>query len=67
MAANELLKRECETDPLLTYVDVAGPMFTADGELRPELFIKDRLHMNREGYKIWRDVVRDALLPDSVD
>jgi lysophospholipase L1-like esterase len=67
VAANELLRQECEADPLLTYVDVASPMFTSDGELRPELFIEDRLHMNREGYKIWRKVLRAALLPDTVD
>ena len=32
-----------------------------DGEPRQELFIKDMLHQNREGYIIWGDLVRKKL------
>ncbi|MEH6414531.1 SGNH/GDSL hydrolase family protein [Pseudomonas sp. CGJS7] len=39
------------------YLDVFTPMVGATGEPRPELFVEDRLHMNREGYAIWTRVV----------
>lgn len=63
MEANELLRLECEGDPRLFYIDVSTPMLGEDGTPREELFLGDMLHMNRAGYEIWRDVVREALLP----
>lgn len=35
------------------YIDVFTPMLTADGQLRPELFEADMLHMKPEGYALW--------------
>ena len=32
-----------------------------DGKPRAELFVKDRLHFNAQGYKILSDVVRSHL------
>ncbi|MCK4922877.1 MAG: hypothetical protein KAS71_17610, partial [Bacteroidales bacterium] len=43
------------------FVDVASPMFLADGSLDESLFIEDRLHMNDKGYRIWTDVLRDIM------
>jgi lysophospholipase L1-like esterase len=60
--ANRRLRRACETDPLLTFVDVATPMLDGEGRARRDLFLFDRLHMNRKGYRIWRDVLRPILL-----
>jgi lysophospholipase L1-like esterase len=34
-------------------VDVVKPMLGGDGQPRPELFVKDGLHMTEEGYNIW--------------
>jgi len=28
------------------------------GQVREDLFIEDRLHMNRTGYAIWAEVIR---------
>lgn len=41
------------------YVDVYHLMLDREGNPRKELFLSDDLHMNRDGYIIWRD----ALLP----
>jgi len=50
-AANRLLKNSCESNPLLTYIDVASLMLSPDlGRPRPEIFTADSLHMNEKGY-----------------
>jgi lysophospholipase L1-like esterase len=60
--ANARLKEECARDPLATWIDVATPMLGADGRPRPELFLEDRLHLDREGYAVWTAAVRPVLL-----
>jgi lysophospholipase L1-like esterase len=55
--ANELIKSYVEGNKLLVYIDVFTPMLGSDGNPRPELFGPDKLHMNQEGYKLWRSVV----------
>ena len=55
--ANELVREYCQTVPKVTYIDVFSEMLGADGLPKPEIFIKDRLHMNAEGYKIWTEVI----------
>jgi lysophospholipase L1-like esterase len=60
--ANELVRAFVATDPArLSYVDVDGPMRDERGEVRGDLFIADRLHLNAAGYALWRDAVRPAL------
>ncbi|MBI5689603.1 MAG: hypothetical protein HZC55_05855 [Verrucomicrobia bacterium] len=46
----------------LDYIDVFHPMLGADGLPLPDIFLKDRLHMNEKGYAIWREVVRPFLV-----
>jgi len=60
--ANALLRADCADDSLLTYVDVAGAMLGQDGKPKPDIFLEDRLHMNRAGYRLWRDALRPVLL-----
>lgn len=51
--ANQLVAAECRTDQRLRFVDIWPDMLDANGEPRPELFVKDMLHMKPEGYAIW--------------
>ena len=46
-------------NPDIRYLDISERMLDRDnGDLpRPELFSDDQLHMNREGYLIWRAAV----------
>ena len=60
-AANSWLRETAAGDPKLHYIDIYNPMLRPDGEVEPSLFKKDRLHMNEKGYKIWTEVVREAL------
>lgn len=59
--ANGLIKNYVSRDKGLAYIDVFTPMLGGDGSPRPELFGPDRLHMNREGYLLWKSVVAPYL------
>jgi len=39
-------------------------MLDAEGDVRPELFMEDGLHMNAEGYAVWTDIIRPILIND---
>ena len=60
--ANALFAALGEVDPNLAYIDVATAMFDDGGELRPELFVSDGLHLSPEGYALWTSIVRPVLL-----
>lgn len=59
--ANGLIREFIGTDERLIYVDVFTPMLDSDGKPRGELFVKDRLHLNAEGYKLWAGIVKPIL------
>jgi lysophospholipase L1-like esterase len=50
---NRLVRDFASAGKALDYIDVYTPMLNAEGLPKPELFLKDGLHMNREGYAIW--------------
>jgi lysophospholipase L1-like esterase len=56
-AANELVRAYAETHPRVDYIDVFTPMLAADGAPRAELFRKDALHLNDQGYALWRKII----------
>jgi lysophospholipase L1-like esterase len=59
--ANRLIKEFIASDARLTYMDVFTPSLTADGKPRAELYIKDGLHPNDAGYKLWASIVKPVL------
>ena len=59
--ANAKIEAQTRTDPRLEYVDIYGPMLDAEGRPRLELFLPDRLHLNAEGYAIWRTAIAASL------
>ncbi len=56
---NDLIETETKKDKHLLFVDVWSRMIDANGKSKKGLFQADLLHINTEGYRIWRD----ALLP----
>lgn len=54
---NGLIKTETEKDKRLLFVDVWTPMLAPDGQPKGDIFLGDKLHMNSEGYKIWRETL----------
>jgi len=60
-AANALIADYAHTQKNITYIDVFTPMLDAGGQPREELFIEDRLHMNRAGYLLWISLIAPEL------
>ncbi|MDR2439957.1 MAG: GDSL-type esterase/lipase family protein [Planctomycetaceae bacterium] len=44
----------------LFYIDVITPMNGNDGRVRENLFVKDRLHLNDDGYAIWAETFKNV-------
>ena len=57
--ANALVEMLAEQRSDLVYVDVASAML--DGGRPRDIFLGDKLHMNRDGYRLWTKAVGDAL------
>lgn len=43
------------------FINVYNAMLDANGNMRKELYVEDRLHMKPEGYAIWRKVITPYL------
>jgi len=56
--ANALVRKQCEADDRLAFVDVDGPMLGWDGKPRQELLVEDGLHLSPKGYELWTMLVR---------
>jgi lysophospholipase L1-like esterase len=59
--ANQLIEEFTRSDARLGFIDVFPHMLGTDGQPRPEIFSPDRLHMNDEGYALWRQLVGEHL------
>ncbi|MFM8618783.1 MAG: GDSL-type esterase/lipase family protein, partial [Opitutaceae bacterium] len=59
--ANRLIAAECARDPRRVFIDVYPAMLGADGQPRRELFVADMLHLNADGYAVWRPLVAPFL------
>lgn len=62
--ANRRIRRYIKPRKYMAYADVFTPMLGPDGLPPERLFVKDRLHMSPEGYKIWTEVVGPLLIRD---
>ncbi|MBO4888981.1 MAG: hypothetical protein J5589_11820 [Firmicutes bacterium] len=56
---NANLKELCQKTDYMTFVD-AEEMTYSSGSFRTDLFVKDQIHLNREGQLLW---ARDYILP----
>lgn len=60
--ANRRISRYLRTKNEAIFLDVHRAMLDSRGEARPELYINDRLHMNQQGYAIWKSLLGPLLL-----
>ncbi|MBD2756855.1 SGNH/GDSL hydrolase family protein [Spirosoma validum] len=58
--ANELIKQEVQKNPDFQYVDMTTPLLGSNGQPRQELFEKDGLHLNPQGYRVWQQTIQQA-------
>jgi lysophospholipase L1-like esterase len=63
---NRLIREYCDKAGL-TWINVAEGMFDEQGEPRKEIFDRDDLHMKREGYFIWRDIILPVLYKNELE
>ena len=61
--ANRLIEAQVRGDARLRFINAFPRMLGADGQPRPEIFSADRLHMNAEGYRLWKEIVAPYLEP----
>ena len=61
--ANSRVRAWAAAQDGVDFIDVATPMLDAAGRPRAELFLGDRLHLNAEGYALWRGIVARYLVP----
>jgi hypothetical protein len=60
-AANTAARAVCQRDDRTHFIGTESVFLNAKGEPRPELFLKDRLHLNRDGYIRWAAVIKSHL------
>lgn len=59
--ANGSIREFIKKQKSAAFVDVFSLMLDKNGNFREELFIEDRLHMNRKGYDIWKKALKPHL------
>ena len=60
--ANSLIKQFLSKQSKTAFVNVYDAMLNSDGSMREKLFINDKLHMNAQGYAIWKEIIKPFLL-----
>jgi lysophospholipase L1-like esterase len=61
--ANALIAAYASHHPNLDYIDIYSRMLAPDGTPRKELYAPDMLHLNRDGYALWREQIASHLGP----
>jgi lysophospholipase L1-like esterase len=59
---NQLIEDYSRSQPRVQFIDVDSAMLDAQGKPRAELFRKDGLHMNAQGYAVWTGIIKPVLL-----
>jgi lysophospholipase L1-like esterase len=61
-AANKLMQDYSATQQRVQYIDIATPMFDANGNLPRDLFKSDGLHPTAKLYAMWTSIIKPILL-----
>ena len=60
---NDLLRKECGTQPWMKFIDTTTPLLGADGQPRAECFIPGDIHMLPAGYAVWKSAIAPVVVP----
>lgn len=55
--ANEMIRKYLKKRSRTGFVDVYNKMLLEDGSPMPDIFLGDKLHMNKNGYAIWQKAI----------
>lgn len=59
--ANRMIEARIRKMRRTRFLDVHNPMLNPDGSMKQDIYVSDRLHMNRKGYEIWMPLIRPIL------
>ena len=59
--ANDLIKEYCESKDNLYYISTRNYYIDDNGLPTEELFVRDKLHLNRKGYALWGNIIKNNL------
>lgn len=59
--ANRLIQQYCNSTEGLHFIETEKAFLGENGQPRPELFIKDMLHLKQAGYDIWKELIKAEL------
>lgn len=58
---NQQLEKYCQSKEGVTFIATWEPLTDSEGNARPELYIKDQLHLNADGYVVWAKIFKPYL------
>lgn len=58
---NHRLEKLCRRQEGLAFANIWDAMLDEQGQPRADIFLEDRLHMNRRGYELWAEALRPFL------
>ncbi|MCF6242937.1 MAG: GDSL-type esterase/lipase family protein [Bacteroidales bacterium] len=58
---NDSLRIYIHNQNLCEYIDVSNNLIDSSGNIKEEYFAKDGVHLNKEGYKIWAEIIYDKI------
>jgi len=61
LAFNKLLNAYCDHEDQVTYLDTWKALTDSQGNPRPELYLKDQLHLNDAGYNLWNGIFKSYI------
>ena len=63
-ATNALIEQWSDENPNLYFIDTSAALMGRDGEPDPDNYRLDGLHLTEQGYRVWRDIIRERLLDE---
>jgi lysophospholipase L1-like esterase len=58
---NQLIENFCKKNKGFYFVDIYKEYFLSNGDLMADVFVSDKLHLNKQGYEIWTKATRKFL------
>lgn len=59
--ATALIRKECENQKNTYTIRTDFAFLNSEGKPKDELFVSDKLHLNPQGYAIWKDIIKKEL------
>ena len=59
--ANQMIEKFIEKNDNYYFIDVAEKMLDKNGIVLQDIFVKDNLHLNEKGYKIWTETIKSII------